>query len=127
MSINTTNENDLIRKCTETSWYAVSIHKMADGAEKRKKANELGYNTARLILELLRIGKSDIATEMGITAIQLFSDGHNYHQVLSCIERLRSLFESSRLEEDVVDFENSAKNALGQTNTMKKMSQCNEV
>ena len=120
LSINTTNENDLIRKCTETSWYAVSIHKMADGAEKRKKANELGYNTARLILEVLRIGKSDIAIEVSMTAIQMFSDGHNYHQVLSCIEKLRGLFEGSRLEDDVVDVETSAKNALGKTNTRTK-------
>lgn len=116
MSINTTNENDLIRKCTETSWYAVSIHKMAEGTEKRKKANELGYDTTRLVLELLRRGNSDIAIEISMTAIQMFFDGHNYHQVLSCIERLRSLFEGSRLEEDVVDFETSAKNALEKTN-----------
>ena len=120
MSINTTDKNDLIRKCTETSWYAVSIHKMNEGTEKRKKANELGHNTAKLLLELLRIGKSDIAIEISMTALQMFFDGHNYHQVLSCIERLKSLFEGSRLEEDVADFETSAKNALGQTNTRTK-------
>jgi len=40
--------------------------------------------------------------------------------VLSCIEKLRSLFEGTRLEDDVVDFENSAKNVLGQTNTRTK-------
>lgn len=105
--------NDLIRKGTEASWYAVTIHKMADGAEKREKANELGYNTARLVQELLYIGKSDIAVELGMITIQLFFDGHNYHQVLSCIERLRSLFVGSRLEEDIVNYENLAKNALG--------------
>jgi hypothetical protein len=93
---------------------------MDEGTEKRKKANELGYNTAKLLLELLRIGKSDIAIEISMTAIQMFFDGHNYHQVLSCIERLRSLFEGTRLEEDVVDFENSAKNALGKNNTGTK-------
>ena len=120
MSINTTNKNDLICKCTETSWYAVSIHRMAEGSEKRKKANELGYDTTRLILGLLRRGNSDIAIEISMTALQMFFDGHNYHQVLSCIERLRSLFEGSRLEEDVVDFETSAKNALGKTNTGTK-------
>jgi hypothetical protein len=119
LSINTT-KNDLIRKCTETSWYAVSIHKMDEGTEKRKKANELGYNTAKLLLELLRIGKSNIAIEISMSAIQMFFDGHNYHQVLSCIERLRSLFEGTRLEEDVVDFETSAKNALGNTNPITK-------
>ena len=116
MSINTTNKNDLIRKCTETSWYAVSIHKMDEGTEKRKKANELGYDTTRLILELLRMDNSDIAIEISMTAIQMFFDGHNYHQVLSCIERLRGLFDGTRLEEDVVNFEPSAKNALGNTN-----------
>ena len=120
MSINTTSKNDLIRKCTETSWYAVSIHKLAEGTQKRKRANELGYDTTRLILELLRMGDSDIAIEIGMTAIQMFSDGHNYHQVLSCIERLKNLFEGSRLEEDVVDFETSAKNALENTNPRTK-------
>jgi hypothetical protein len=93
---------------------------MEEGTEKRKKANELGYNTAKLLLELLRIDKSDIAIEISMTAIQMFFDGHNYHQVLSCIERLRSLFEGTRLEEDVVDFEKSAKNALGKNNTGTK-------
>ncbi|KAF5432894.1 hypothetical protein C5S39_02530 [Candidatus Methanophagaceae archaeon] len=120
LSINTANGNDLIRKCTETSWYAVSIHKMAEGTKKRKKANELGYDTTRLLLELLRKGNSDIAIEISMTAIQMFFDGHNYHQVLSCIERLRGLFEGSRLEEDVVDFETLAKNALGKTDTRTK-------
>ena len=120
LSINTANGNDLIRKCTETSWYAVSIHKMAEGTKKRKKANELGYDTTRLLLELLRRGNSDIAIEISMTAIQMFFDGHNYHQVLSCIERLRGLFEGSRLEEDVVDFETLAKNALEKTDTRTK-------
>ena len=112
MSINTTDEKDLIRKCTEISWYAVSLHKMDEGTEKRKKANELGHSAAKLILELLRIGNSNIAIEVGMTAIQMFSDGHNYHQVLSCIEGLRIPFTNSRLEEDVVDYETAAKNAI---------------
>ncbi|MFV9677757.1 MAG: hypothetical protein ACNYVW_08930, partial [Methanosarcinales archaeon] len=93
---------------------------MAEGTKKRKKANELGYDTTRLLLELLRRGNSDIAIEISMTAIQMFFDGHNYHQVLSCIERLRGLFEGSRLEEDVVDFETSAKNTLGKTDTRTK-------
>jgi hypothetical protein len=93
---------------------------MDEGTEKRKKANELGYDTTRLLLELLRRGNSDIAIEISMTAIQMFFDGHNYHQVLSCIERLRGLFEGSRLEEDVVDFETSAKNALEKTDTRTK-------
>ncbi|MBN1761801.1 MAG: hypothetical protein JW878_01810 [Methanomicrobia archaeon] len=93
---------------------------MAEGTQKRKKANELGYDTTRLILELLRMGNSDIAIEISMTAIQMFFDGHNYHQVLSCIGRLRDLFEGSRLEEDVSYFETSAEKALGKTDTRTK-------
>lgn len=85
---------------------------MTDGPDKRKKANELGYKSVKNILELLRLGNSEIAIEIGMTAIQMFSDGHNYHQVLSCIEGLRNHFRQSRLEEDVIDYETSAKTAL---------------
>ncbi len=110
MSINTTDS--LIRKCSEIAWYAKSNHELADGIYKRKNANELGYRAVKHILELLRIGYSDLAIEIGMTAIQMFSDGNNYHQVLSCIEGLRDYFRQSRLEDDALDYENSAKISL---------------
>jgi len=89
LSTDLNRENDIIYKCSETSWRAVSVHKMSDGTEKRKMANELGYNAVKLILELLRSTNSEVAIEIGMTAIQMFLDGHNYHQTISCIERLR--------------------------------------
>lgn len=110
LSINTTD--DLIRKCSEIAWSAKSNHEKADGTDKRKNANELGYRAVKHILELLRIGDSELAIEIGITAIQMFSDGKNYHQVLSCIEGLRNHFEQSRLEDDTIYYENSAKISL---------------
>jgi len=112
LSTDLNNETDLILKCSETSWRAVSIHKMADGSEKRKMANELGYNTVKLILELLRSGNSEIAIEIGMAAIQMFFDGHNYHQTISCIERLREPFEDSRLKDDIIEYETNSKKAL---------------
>lgn len=120
MSTNSINENELILKCSETSWRGVSIHKMAEGTEKRKKANDLGYKAVKLILELLRLKKSEIAIEIGMTAIQMFSDGHNYHQVISCIEGLREPFEDSRLIEDVFEYETSAKKEIKNSNVDKK-------
>ncbi|MCZ7399619.1 MAG: hypothetical protein O8C62_08075 [Candidatus Methanoperedens sp.] len=112
MSTDLNEEDDTILKCSETSWRAVTIHKMTDGTEKRKMANELGYNAVKLILELLRSGNSEIAIEIGMAAIQMFFDGHNYHQAISCIERLREPLEDSRLKEDVIEYETYSKDAL---------------
>lgn len=112
LSTDTINKNELLHKCTETAWHAISIHNKADGQEKRREANELGYKAVKQILELLRIGNSEVAIDIGMTAIQMFFDGHNYHQVLSCIEGLRDSFNQSRLSEDITDYEISSENAL---------------
>ena len=112
MYIDTINQNVIIRKCTETAWDAVFVHKMPEGSEKRKKANELGHTASKLILDLIRIGDSDFAVEIGMTAIQMFFDGHNYHQVLASIEGLREFTINSRLLEDVIEYDELAINAI---------------
>ncbi len=116
LSINTISDEGLILKSSRIAWNAVSVHKMSEGTEKRKKANELGYNASKLILELLRTNNSDTAIEIGMTAIQMFSDGHNYYQVISCIEGLKGLFENSRLKEDVLYYETSTKDIISNYN-----------
>ena len=112
MYIDTVNQNDIIRKCTETAWDAVFVHKMPEGSEKRKKANELGHTASKLILDLIRIEDSDFAVEIGMTAIQMFFDGHNYHQVLACIEGLKEFTTNSRLLEDVIEYKKVAINSI---------------
>lgn len=116
LSIDTTNKDKIIRKCAEISWCAVSNHKMPEGPEKRKKSNEIGYRAVKHILELLRINEVDVAIEIGMVAIQMFYDGHNYHQVLSCVEGLKDDFKNSRLIDDVVEYETNAKSAIEKPN-----------
>lgn len=121
MSIDITgNQDDLIIKSSQYAWRAVSIHKMVDGPEKRKKANELGHILVRHILALLRDGNSDFAIEIGMNSIQMFYDAHNYHQVLSCIEGLMESYEGSRLQEDIYDYEISAKKAIKNSHVKTK-------
>ena len=55
LSISITSHDRIIRKSSELTWRAVSVHKMPEGAEKRKVANELGDQAVKYILKLLRI------------------------------------------------------------------------